>query len=206
MSRARYIALEGTEGVGKTTVCDLLDQALRARGVDLVRVREPGGTPLGESVREILLHGGDMTGWTEALLFAAQRSELLSRVVRPALSGGRWVVSDRSFYSSLAYQGHARGLGVERTWAVNAPAVEEAPPDLVVWLETDHRTGLFRQEGPDRIGGEDGSLHRDVWKGYRRLWAGAKGEMLRVDASAPPGQTAGLLVSVFEERGWLSGS
>ncbi len=206
MNRARYIALEGTEGVGKTTLVRLLGERLTERGVEVVKVREPGGTRLGEAVRDILLHGEDISYWTEALLFAAQRSELVSRVVRPALSGGSWVVSDRCLYSSLAYQGHARRLGVDQTWASNAPALGDTLPDLVVWLETDLRIGLLRQEAPDRIGAEDITLHRKVWKGYRRLWAGEPGRILKVDASISLERTAELLVSIFEERGWLSQS
>lgn len=203
MSRARYIALEGSEGAGKTTLCRLLVRRLTERGAEVVEVREPGGTGPGEAVRDILLAGDDMAHWTEALLFAAQRAELLSRVVRPALAEGSWVVSDRSFYSSLAYQGHARGLGVNRVWAANRRAVGNALPDLVVWLGTDYRIGLSRQKAADRIGAEDMSLHEKVWAGYRRLWAGDPRRWLRVRSDAPPARTARLLMSVFEERGWL---
>lgn len=203
MSRGRYLALEGTEGVGKTTLNGLLADRLGERGVEVVRVREPGGTRLGEEIRNMLLHGGDMADWTEALLFAAQRSELISKVVKPALSEGRWVLSDRCFFSSLAYQGSARGLGVGRVWSVNSPALDGVLPDLVVWLDEDHRIGLSRQGARDRIGGSDVSLHREVRRGYRRLWAWDPGRALRADATAPPGRTCRLVLDVLEERGWL---
>ncbi len=206
MSPARYIVMEGTEGAGKTTLCGHLTEHLTKRGIEVMRVREPGGTALGEAVRELVLHGGEIADWTEALLFAAQRSELLSAVVGPTLATGAWVLSDRSFYSSLAYQGHARRLGVDRVWAVNAPAIEATPPDLVVWLETDHRIGLGRQGEPDRIGGADPELHHRVWNGYRRLWANAPHRLVRVDSDASAERTAQLLVSIFEERGWLNRS
>ncbi len=205
MNRGRYIVLEGTEGVGKTTLCGHLADHLITRGVEVLRVREPGGTVLGEAVRDLLLHGGKLADWTEALLFAAQRAELVSTVVGPALGAGTWVLSDRSFYSSLAYQGHARGLGVDRVLAVNAPAVEAAPPDLAIWLETDHRIGLGRQQETDRIGGADPVLHHRVWKGYRRVWAGGFGPLLKVDSGLPADRIVRLLVSIFEERGWLTG-
>ena len=202
-NQGRYIVLEGTEGVGKTTLCGHLNDHLAKRGVSVKNVREPGGTALGETVRELVLRSDDLSDWTEALLFAAQRAELLSAVVGPALHAGTWVRSDRSFYSSLAYPGPARGLGMDRVWAVNAPATETTPPDLVIWLETDHRIGLDRQSEPDRIGGADPALHYRVWKGYRRLWANAPHRLLRVDSGTSPERNAQLLMSVFEERGWL---
>ena len=202
--RARYLATEGTEGVGKTTLCDLLSARLIKRGVEVVRVREPGGTRRGEAVREVLLHGGEMTEWSEALLFAAQRAELADRVVRPALAEGKWVLSDRCYYSSLAYQGYARRLGVGRVWSVNGPALDGTLPDLVVWMDMDAEAALARQQGRDRIGAADLAWHREVWKGYRSLWASDRGRMVRVDASAATDTIAERLVSVLEERGWLT--
>ena len=203
MRRGRYLALEGTEGVGKTTLNRLLAGRLGERGVEVVRVREPGGTRLGEQIRKILLHGADMADWTEALLFAAQRSELISKVVKPALSEGHWVLSDRCFFSSLAYQGSARGLGFDQVWGVNRPALDGVLPDLVVWLDEDHRIGLSRQGEQDRIGGSDIALHREVRKGYRRLWAWAPDRTLRIEGTAPPERTCELVLQVLVERGWL---
>ena len=202
--QARYLATEGTEGVGKTTLCDLLSARLMERGIEVVRVREPGGTRLGEAVRKVLLHGGEMTDWSEALLFAAQRAELADRVVRPALSEGKWVLSDRCYYSSLAYQGYARRLGVGRVWSVNCPALDGTLPDLVVWMDMDAKAALARQQGRDRIGAADPAWHREVWKGYRSLWTSDQGRMVRVDASAATETIAERLVSVLEERGWLT--
>ena len=106
-----YLAIEGGEGVGKTTVVALLAEALNLRGEEVVTVREPGSTDLGNEVRRLLLHWQDMTPWAEALLYAAQRAELVSGTIAPALARGSFVLSDRSLYSSLAYQGVARGLG-----------------------------------------------------------------------------------------------
>ena len=203
MNRGRYLALEGTEGVGKTTLNRVLGGRLAQRGVEMVSAREPGGTALGEQIRSMLLHGDDMAGWTEALLFAAQRSELMTRVVRPALSQGKWVLSDRCFLSSLAYQGCARGLGVDQVWSINAAALGATVPDMVVWLETDHRLALGRQLGPDRIGGENSSLHLEFWRGYRRLWAAEAERIVRMDGARSPEQNADLLISLMEERGWL---
>ena len=152
----------------------------------------------------MLLHGGEMTDWSEALLFAAQRAELADRVVRPALSEGKWVLSDRCYYSSLAYQGYARRLGVGRVWSVNGPALDGTLPDLVVWMDMDAEAALARQQGRDRIGAADLAWHRQVWKGYRSLWASDRGRMVRVDASAATETIAERLVSALEERGWLT--
>ena len=202
--QGRYLVLEGTEGVGKTTLARGLAGGLSGIGVRVKVVREPGGTDLGEAVRSLLLYGEGMSAWTEALLFAAQRSELAHRVIRPALESGTWVISDRSVYSSLAYQGHARGLGLEKVWGVNAPALGETVPDLVLWLEMDPEAALSRQEGRDRIGGEGLALHRAVWEGYRRLWRSKGDVIVKIDAALTVGENVDGAISLLRNRGWLS--
>src|SRR5262245_66670082 len=109
-----FVTFEGLDGSGKSTQAELLTAFLAARGREVVATREPGGTPLGENVRMLLLDGPEMAPWAEAALFAAARAELAERVIRPALARGADVVSDRYIDSSLPYQGIARGLGVER--------------------------------------------------------------------------------------------
>ena len=203
MNRGRYLALEGTEGAGKTTLVRFLSLWLSERGVRVVNVREPGGTPLGESIRSLLLHGDGMSEWAEALLFAAQRSELARRVIAPALKAGSWVISDRSVYSSLAYQGHARGLGVENVWAVNAAPLGETLPDLVLWLDMDPAEALSRQEGQDRIGGEGLELHQAVWEGYHHLWRSQGEKIARLDASSTVSATVGEVAVLLKNRGWV---
>ncbi|HEX6147920.1 MAG TPA: dTMP kinase, partial [Acidimicrobiia bacterium] len=115
----RYIALEGGDGSGKTTLSSALAAQLRSDGDEVVEVREPGGTPLGEAVREMLLDSDHVDPWAEVFLFAAQRAQLVREVVAPALSRGAWVISDRTYYSSIAYQGRARGLGEEKVREIN---------------------------------------------------------------------------------------
>ncbi|MFP5332926.1 MAG: dTMP kinase, partial [Acidimicrobiia bacterium] len=115
----RYIGFEGVEGAGKSTVVSAVAARLTAGGFDVVTVREPGGTPIGEEIRRLLLHSESMSDWTEAALFAAARAELARTEIAPALSRGATVLSDRTYYSSLAYQGAARGRGVEAVRAVN---------------------------------------------------------------------------------------
>ena len=148
----RYIALEGIEGAGKTSVRDEIGRRLEKAGREAVCVREPGGTPVGRSLRQMLLFGEGLSRWTEALLFAADRAQLMAEVVRPALARGAWVVSDRSVYSSLAYQGAGRGLGVDQVRAVNQPGLEAVWPDLVVLLEVSCRVGAERQAQADQAG------------------------------------------------------
>jgi dTMP kinase len=171
-----YIALEGPEGSGKTTQLRRLSARLRQRGLQVVEVREPGSTALGEQVRALLEDPayGDMTPEAEALLFAAARAQLLRHVVRPALEEGRVVLSDRCVYASLAYQGYGRGLGEEVVRRVNEVATGGLLPDLVVLLDLPVEEGLARDAGKsrpggDRIGQEAVEFHRRVREGYLRL-------------------------------------
>lgn len=164
-----YLAIEGVDGAGKSTVAAAVAERLRTNGREVVLVREPGGTPLGEEIRQILLHGELMSPWTEALLFAAQRAQLAATIVAPALAAGADVVSDRSYYSSLAYQGGGRDLGVAQVWAVNEAGLGGVVPDVVAVLWLDPDAALARQAESDRIGGEGASFQRRVAETYRRL-------------------------------------
>jgi dTMP kinase len=148
----RYVALEGVDGSGKSTVAAALARRLADRGFEVVAVREPGGTELGEEIRRLVLHSSDMAPWAEAALFAAQRAQLAAEVIEPALDRGAWVISDRSYFSSLAYQGGARGLGVDAVRSLNETVLHGVVPDLVVVLEIDPEVALRRQHDPDRIG------------------------------------------------------
>lgn len=177
----RYVAFEGPEGAGKSTVLHLVAAELVGAGHEVVTVREPGGTDLGEGIRDLLLHGPAMTAWAEALLFAAQRSQLAEEIVRPALARGAWVLSDRSVYSSLAYQGHARQLGVSEVRLVNEAGLGGTWPDTVVLLRTDPAEGLLRQRIHDRIGGEGLEFQRAVAAGYEFLATADPGRFLVVE-------------------------
>ena len=166
-----YLAFEGIEGTGKSTIVRMLAERLEAAGRRVMVVREPGGTPTGERIREALLHGEDVEPWAEALLFAAQRSQLASEVIRPALAAGTYVLGDRSVYSSLAYQGFARELGVEAVRAVNESGLGGTWPNKVLWLNLDPAEGLQRQSDPDRIGGEGVGFQHRVAEGFALLAA-----------------------------------
>lgn len=202
MTRGRYLALEGVEGAGKSTVARTLSSRFDELGHDVVTVREPGGTALGEEVRRLLLHSDDMCAWAEALLFAAQRAQLAAEVVEPALAAGRWVVSDRSYYSSLAYQGAARGLGVEAVRRVNEAGLQGVVPDLVVVLDVDPGLGLGRQHEDDRIGGQGVAFQEAVADGFRRLAAAEPEKVVVVDASAPIASVVDEVMRHIESLGW----
>lgn len=181
----RYIALEGIDGAGKTSLQAALRERLEAVGDEVVAVREPGGTLLGESLRAVLLDGGPVAPWTEVLMFAADRAQLMVEVVRPALARGAWVVSDRSVYSSLAYQGAGRGLGIDRVRTINEPGLAGTWPNLVVLLAVATRTGLARQQRRDRIGSSGADLLATVAEAFRILARQNPDRFLVVDAERP---------------------
>ncbi len=164
-----FVTFEGVDGSGKSTQAALAAAHLAGGGREVVATREPGGTPFGERVRELLLDGPEMTAWAEASLFAAARAELAERVIRPALARGAIVVSDRYLDSSLAYQGVARGLGIERVLELNA-AVADLLPDRTFVLLVDEATSAARLgRRPDRIEREGAAFRAAVDEGYRAV-------------------------------------
>ncbi len=195
-----YVALEGGDGAGKTTVASRLAQLLREQGRDVLLVREPGGTALGEEVRRLLLHASEMPPWAEALLFAAQRAQLVADVIGPGLAQGKVVVSDRSLYSSLAYQGGARGLGVEVVRQVNLLAVGGLVPDLVAVLAVDPLVALGRQSAADRIGSEDRSFQEKVAATFSHLAQIEPERVVIVRVGDDVDETARSILALVEER------
>ncbi len=178
-----YVALEGIEGTGKSTLSRLLADALRQEGHEVLTVREPGGTPAAESIRHVLLSADyQVEPWTEALLFAAQRAQLAAEVIRPALAGGAIVIGDRSVYSSLAYQGIGRGLGLDEVRTVNEAGLAGTWPDLVLWMALDAETGLAREDVEDRISAEGLEFLDVVARAYEHLAGLEPDRFVRVDA------------------------
>ncbi len=164
-----YLAIEGVDGSGKSTVAGILERRLSDLGHSVTTVREPGGTPVGEAVRGLLLQSESLDVWAEVFLFAAQRAELARTVVAPALGRGEWVISDRSYYSSIAYQGRGRGLGMQRIREINETGLDGVQPDRVFVLEVDPAVALSRQEDPDRIGREGVEFQSSVRAAYLDL-------------------------------------
>ena len=174
--RGAFLTVEGPDGSGKGTQIRRLAEALDRWGYEVVHSREPGGTPIGEKIREILLDRKNtgMTDETEALLYAASRAQHVREKIRPAVAEGKVVLCDRFLDSSVAYQGGGRKLGVDKVLAINAPAVDGTMPDLTVYLDIDHRTAMARRcaaSEPDRLEMEDERFHARVEDGYHELIA-----------------------------------
>ncbi|MDQ3823821.1 MAG: dTMP kinase [Actinomycetota bacterium] len=185
-----FVSFEGLDGVGKTTQVELLQSALVRDGRDVVATREPGGTPVGERVREILLGRDEITPWAEAALFAAARAELVERVIAPELGRGGSVISDRYIDSSLAYQGIARGLGVERVLELNLHATGGLLPDRTFLLLLDPERAAGRLGEPDRIEQEGDEFRAAVDRAYRTLVEMFPSRVVPIDASRPPAEVA----------------
>ena len=188
-----FISFEGIDGTGKTTQVELLRAALESEGREVVAAREPGGTPLGEQIREVLLRGPEITPWAEAALFASARAELVERVIHPALEHGADVICDRYIDSSLAYQGVARGLGIERVLELNLQATRGLLPDRTILLVLDPEQALARiNDPPDRIEDEREFIAR-VDRAYRDLAEMFPRRILPADAGQDPEGLARLI-------------
>jgi dTMP kinase len=189
-----FLTFEGLDGFGKTTQVELLRRHLEEAGHEVVVTREPGGTELGERIRELLLHGPDMSAWAEATLFAAARAELVERVILPARERGADVLCDRYVDSSLAYQGIARGLGVDAVLELNLAAVQGLLPDRTFLLLAEpevarQRTGRER----DRIEREDDAFRERVDAAYRELAERFPERILAIDATGSPEEVSELV-------------
>lgn len=201
---ARFLSLEGGEGVGKSTQLLALSEALRARGIDCVTTREPGGSDGAEAIRKLLLEGeeGRWTIECEALLFAAARADHVEKTIRPALERGQWVLSDRFIDSSLAYQGGAGGLGIERVRRLHNFATGGLLPDrtLVLVLDDGHGRALARdQGGSDRIGSRPADFHRRVEAAFRIIAAEEPDRVRLIDASGTADEVAARLLDAIAD-------
>jgi len=193
-----FISLEGCEGCGKSTQAELLRSWLEGVGKGVVMTREPGGTPTGEMIRDLLQHhasGEDISPPAEVLLFAASRAQHVAHVIRPALERGDWVICDRFVDSSLAYQAGGRGIGVEKVLAVNEYALDGCWPDCTLWFDLPVETALSRVAGrgerPDRFESEHASFHDRVREAYRGLAERFPERIVRVEAEGDVETVAG---------------
>ena len=195
-----FVTFEGVDGSGKSTQAELLRDALDAEGRGVVLTREPGGTEVGERVRELVLNGPEMTPWAEAALFAAARAELVATVIRPALERGADVIADRYVDSSLAYQGIARGVGVEHVLELNLHVVQGLMPDVTVLLLLDTAEAGRRVGAPDRLERAGADFHRRVDAAYRELAERFPERIVAVDASRPAAELSELIRERLRSR------
>jgi dTMP kinase len=185
-----FISFEGVDGSGKSTQVELLASVLRAEGREVVVTREPGGTAVGEGVRDLVLTGPEMTPLAEAALFAASRAELVATVIKPALERSADVICDRYVDSSLAYQGIARGIGVEDVLELNLHAIQNLMPDVTVLLVVDPDEAAARAGATDRLERESGAFRRRVAKAYDELARMYPARIVAFDGTQPPEQLA----------------
>ena len=184
--KPRFITLEGGEGVGKTTNLDFIQDYLTSRGIVVLRTREPGGTSIGERVRDILLNSYAMDTWTELLLVFAARAQHISEVIRPALVSGKWVLSDRFTDASHAYQGGGRGLDGEIIGRLEAWVQQELQPDLTLLLDAPVELGMARAKNrgeTDRFESERLDFFEKVRAAYLARAERFPERIRRVDAS-----------------------
>lgn len=180
-----FIVMEGPDGSGKTTQINLLKEYLEEAGYECLITREPGGTVIGEEVRQLILNPEhkEMSPVTEMLLYAASRAQLVHEVIGPALEEGKIVISDRFVDSSIVYQGIARKLGISTVSAVNAPGIGIYRPDGIFFIDLSEAEGLRRkkeQKNLDRMEQEGIDFHHMVSEGYRKVLSG-RPEVMKID-------------------------
>lgn len=174
MKRGLLIALEGPDGCGKSTQIELLQKYFNKKNIEVIRTREPGGTSISEQIRGVVLDNknSEMNGMCEALLYAASRAQLVSEVLKPAIEAGKVVLCDRFVYSSIAYQGIGRGLGIDRVKMINDAALDGLEADLVFMISIPYDEGLERkkkQKELDRLENAGDDFHKKVFDGYSKI-------------------------------------
>lgn len=202
-----FITFEGPEGAGKTTILEQVAAKLIQKGYSIVTTREPGGVTIAEQIREVILNPShtEMDGRTEALLYAAARRQHLVEVVEPAIQEGKVVLCDRFIDSSLAYQGHARGLGIDHVWAINEFAVGKTMPDMTILFDLTPAHGLERiaaNKGREqnRLDLEKLPFHEAVYEGYMKVAAMYPERIQKVDASQSVIEVTEEVLSRIETR------
>ena len=183
-----FITMEGPDGSGKSTQIELLRDYLSHKGYDIIVCREPGGTPIREAVRQVILNKDftEMGNMTELLLYASARAQLVEEVIRPAINAGKVVICDRFVESSVVYQGIARGMGIDLVYDVNRFAIGDTMPDITFFIDVDAQTGIARKKKQaelDRMEREALDFHIKVVEGYRKLAAMNSGRIHRIDGN-----------------------
>ncbi|ANY66552.1 dTMP kinase [Paenibacillus sp. BIHB 4019] len=207
MNKGIFITIEGGEGAGKTTLIEQLAHTMQQQGKAVLTTREPGGIPIAEKIRSVILDRNHtaMDARTEALLYAASRRQHLVEKVMPALTAGKLVICDRFVDSSLAYQGHARGLGMEEVWSINQFAIEGAMPQLTIYMDVTPEVGLARIGQSDereinRLDLEEIAFHERVREGYFILLERFPERIVRVDANQEPDMVLKEVLAAIEGK------
>lgn len=189
MNRGKFIVFEGGEGSGKSTILDMVYDYLIRNNIECVKTREPGGIKISEDIREIILdtRNTEMDSKTEALLYAAARRQHLVEKVIKELDKGKIVLCDRFIYSSLAYQGYARDIGIEDIYQINKFAIGEYMPDLNILFDVSPEVGLLRinknkDREVNRLDLEKMDFHYKVREGYNKLYESNKDKFVKIDA------------------------
>ncbi len=202
--RGKFITIEGTDGSGKSTQIELLMDYLRKKGADVIFTREPGGTQISEKIREIILDvdNSEMTGITEALLYAAARSQHVEEKIIPALQEGKIIICDRFVDSSIAYQGAARGLGAEKIMAINEAALHGIMPDMTLFFDLSPEKGILRKRNEralDRLEKEKMDFHEKVYEGYKNLYMKYPDRIKPIDADRSIEDVHAEVIEVIDE-------
>lgn len=207
MKKGKFITVEGPEGAGKTTIIDMLAGNLAEEGYQVLQTREPGGIEIAEQIRSVILDKKNtkMDPRTEALLYAAARRQHLAEKVKPALDEGYIILCDRFIDSSLAYQGYARGLGIEEVYSINSFAIEGMMPELTLYFDIEPEAGLERinqHKGREvnRLDLEQLDFHHKVREGYLKLMELYPERIFKIDASRPLEEVYQQAESKLKER------
>lgn len=202
--KGKFITFEGCEGSGKSTHVTLFKEYLDKKGVDYIFLREPGGTEISEKIRKIILDidNKEMTDEAEALLYAAARAQLISEKILPALNEGKLVVVDRYVDSSFAYQGYARGLGIDFIKKINSFAIENCMPDVTVFLDISPKVAFERKGGADkddRLELSGIEFHENVYKGYLKLIENEPQRFVVIDPTGTKQETHKKIVNALKK-------
>ncbi len=203
--KGKFITFEGCEGVGKSRQIHLLEDYLKNNGIKYYLTREPGGTLVSEQIRSVILDGKNvsMTDECEALLYAAARAQLLTEEIKPRLEAGELVLCDRYIDSSFAYQGYARGLGVEFIEKINSFATQNFMPDYTLFLNLTPEQAFKRKGGvdkSDRLELSGMEFHKKVYDGYLCLTRRYPERFIVIDASGEKEQTHAKIISALKEK------
>lgn len=205
MTHGLFIVFEGGDGAGKSTQVALLRDSLCREGRQVTVTRQPGGTPLGQQIRDLVLHGEHVTPRAEALLFAADKAHHVETLIRPALQRGDVVISDRYTDSSVAYQGAGRALGAQEVHDLNMWAVEDLVPDLTVVVDISAAEGRRRRgDVHDRLESEEDTFHEAIRQHFLAMARGNPQRYLVVDGTQPPEQIHAEVMGRLEQLGLVA--